>query len=120
MPEKILHIQKLLESENDPSSPLWTGHVDTEAYKPKMFQPTNPDARAHVGGREIILPSEVVRGAADKESHDDGGELPGGDDGVMGPVGRDGLVHGVRTGPHWFEVIPINKVQNELLELSNK
>jgi len=82
-----------------------------------MFQPTEPEAHAHVGNRKILLPSQVVRGAADKEHE---GELPGGDDGVDGLVGKDGLAHGVRPGPHWFEVVPVNKVQNELLALSNK
>jgi hypothetical protein len=32
--------------------------------------------------------------------------------------GKDGMTKGVRTGPHWFEVVPQNKVQNDLIKLS--
>ena len=33
---------------------------------------------------------------------------------------RGGVEKGVRVGWHWFEVMPVNKVQSELIELSNK
>lgn len=42
-----------------------------------------------------------------------------------GNVRQDGgengqLVKGVRTGPHWFEVVPQNKIQGDLIKLSVK
>lgn len=132
IPNKILVIQNLLATESDPSSALWVGHVDTPTYsRPTLLQPTDVDAQSHIGEEyKVVLPSEVVRakeadhGDTDDQSLSEGekNEMPNGVNGLPNEAGqRDGqLVKGVRTGQHWFEVVPQNKVQDELVKLSVK
>lgn len=130
MPAKITHIRSMIAKESDPSSPLWAGHVkEGDFVHPRMIQPdslarllahTSLDQADMKDGEEIILPSKVTR--ADLGAERDGAN---GDDESLPEVeglgiGSGKVEQGVRIGPHWFEVVPRNKVQSELVILTTK
>ena len=118
MPAKIKSIQALLESESDPNSPLWPGHVDSLAFKPTMLQPDDPVLAKQDG--KPVLPSDVVcaKGVRLEDGFDDDGEVNGHHTANGDKVDMSGVEKGVRTGPHWFEVVPQNSIQRELIKLS--
>jgi hypothetical protein len=120
IPAKIKAIQGIIASENDPSSILWLGHLETPAYNQvEVFQPDDPKVLEM--GLKTVLPSDITRargnGAYD---HPDDVDEPGmnGENGhANGSLGNS---KGVRAGPHWFEVMPINQVQDKIIKASNK
>lgn len=126
MPSKILHLQALLESESDPNSPLYTGHVLTPAYtNPIMIQPTHVDAATLTAGRDVVLPMDVdsVLKSDDGDDHVEHSRkyeqtsLANGKDVV---AGARSATKGAQAAAHWFEVVPQNQVQHELINLSVK
>jgi hypothetical protein len=134
----------MIASESDPTSLLWTGHVTQGDYvTPRIMQPDQLDrmlSSSDTGNRlwkhdlrpseSILLPGEVTRARQDLEMALDADEDPD----LAGKVARlqlvsnggvtvsgDGSVEkGVRVGPHWFEVVPRNKVQTDLIRLTTK
>ena len=131
MPDKIAHLSKLLEGENDPSSYLWIGHLETEAFQPKLYQPNAPELqKMNVG--PLVRPSDVLHGMGgivgveDAATDDTGcsGPCAGGSNGANGVNGAEGIEgddavasKGLRNGMHWYEVLPGNEIQRELCQL---
>jgi hypothetical protein len=83
-------------------------------------------------GEGITLPGQVTRASVDIEmaDHDEDpvaemmgglsmGKANGHSDG-NGNVGGGTIEKGVRVGPHWFEVVPRNKAQSDLVSLTTK
>jgi hypothetical protein len=148
MPAKLAHIRSLIAKESDSSSPLWTGHVETGDYVfPRMLQPDHisrllgqshsPDGAVRLDeadlmtGEKIVLPSEITRadqGLALEQGvdTDDDENLTGVAKLSMGKANGHAteqampVEKGVRVGPHWFEVVPRNKVQTDLAMLTIK
>ncbi|RXK35189.1 hypothetical protein M231_07560 [Tremella mesenterica] len=113
LPGKINHLTKLLEGEQDETSCFWIGHVDTETYKPKLYQPDDPALTKMKLGK-ITLSTDVANGIqikdVDMESE------------IAEPAEGDGSDDedqnkGVKKGIHWFEVMPGNEVQRELCQI---
>lgn len=147
IPSKITHLRQLISSETDPSSVLWSGHVDADDndFKlPRMIQPDHvhklliqPTAGVERVGRldkgdlnkgeKVVLPSEVTRaesslekgeGQEDDEYVVQKSKMNGNGHGENGVGGADVVEKGVRVGPHWFEVVPRNKIQTECVSMT--
>lgn len=144
IPSKIIHLRSLISSETDPKSILYVGHLETGDYAvPRMVQPDhiplliersildsgkglNPeDIRL---GEKIVSPDDVVvakgrvksvPGVLTPESEKSQDTLV--EDHVKFMDRVDGLnkveEKGVTSGPHWFEVVPRNKIQTDLIHL---
>ena len=151
IPGKITHIRNLIAQEDDPSSLLYKGHVESGDYLvPRRVQPdTIPRlVEASVGlqsrglnpedirpGEDIVLPDDVVvpkkpvttQGPTPDRS---GVSTPGSErsedtligdhvklaNGLAG-LSIDPLEKGATPGPHWFEVVPRNKIQTDLAQM---
>lgn len=136
MPQNIARLQALLDSQNDPSSLMWVGQMTQGDYiAPRLLQlaqvhavdgksplvhgvealsitngeHSNPGKEARmVDGREIILPQDITVGASGKHViDDDESDCP-----------KKGEGRCARVGPHWFEVVPRNKVHNQLMDVA--
>ncbi|OCF61976.1 hypothetical protein L486_01642 [Kwoniella mangroviensis CBS 10435] len=99
IPAKIVEIQKLIDQEEDPSSPFYKGQVFEVAYTdPKILQPSEmtqrsqPDREGELGKEKLVLPQDITK-----------------------PEANDG--EGLRMGPHWFEVVQVNPVQVKCMEI---
>ena len=144
IPSKIIHLRSLISSETDPKSILYVGYLETGDYAvPRMVQPDhiplliersildsgkglNPeDIRL---GEKIVSPDDVVvakgrvksvPGVLTPESEKSQDTLV--EDHVKFMDRADGLnkveEKGVTGGPHWFEVVPRNKIQTDLIHL---
>lgn len=135
IPAKIAHVRHLIAAEDDPSSLLWKGHVQGGDYvTPRMLQPDQLNAMVaaknnfgtrleHADlrvGEKILLPSEVTR----DNQHSGGSDTPSSEmseDTLIGEDRKFGsgthVEKGVPVGPHWFEVVPRNKIQTDLIEM---
>ena len=102
MPNKIQTIQALVATENDPSSPMWPGHVHSAAMQPVQMQPGAADPTIKVTMPNDILRAKAVKADSISDAMDDDPEK------------------GVRVGPHWFEVVPTNSIQSRLISFSLK
>jgi hypothetical protein len=117
-----------MQEDSDPTSVFWAGHLDSGAYIPqgvKLYQPHDV-ALGELGegeaAVEVIQPSEVAR--IGKVLLDQGyvGGRDAGDDNRNGH--SDGKMNGnslgesvAKAGDHWFEVLPGNKVQREVVSI---
>lgn len=138
MPHKIEHLQQLLDSQNDPNSLMWTGHMSQGDYiHPRVLQPgrnaapdgplpndeiakgvdelTVSNGKHHVkqdvtmiDDRQVILPEDITIGTLPKDRN-------GEDDDSECPKKGAGAA---RVGQHWFEVVPRNTVHNQLIDLA--
>lgn len=140
IPGKLAHLKTLIGQESDPTSPLWAGHLEEGDYvAPRIVQ---PDALPHLVsnglgkrgldsadlrvGERIVLPDEVARGSRTGNSTpsseiSEDTLVGGGDKFSMGKFGVESQVEkGVQVGPHWFEVVPRNRVQADLILLLTK
>jgi hypothetical protein len=127
----------MLLGESDPTSPLWVGHTSSGDYLyPRMIQPSDRATMLSRGLKpgelqrhKIVFPSDVravrskmVDTVLEKE---------------MGSVELDNTAResssseddeeseyfpdqekGAKEGGHWFEVVPRNKVHNELIAMT--
>lgn len=139
IPHKIAHLRQLIAKEDDPTSLLWVGHLKQGDYVvPRMVQPDNvprmitdtvagtkrglvsADLRV---GEHIILPDEVTRPSGrDLDSMTPSSEKS--EDTLIGEetkFGPDTIVEkGVQVGSHWFEVVPRNKIQTDVITMTLK
>ncbi|WVQ77758.1 hypothetical protein IAR50_007448 [Cryptococcus sp. DSM 104548] len=122
-PAKILHIQKLLEGENDPNSPFWKDIVFEKAYtEPSIGQPGVPKGidglDLNNGAHENGDKGEGEEGTVGKEKLQ--AVLP--KDIVTRTTGLSGDQEGenVRMGMHWFEVFKVNEKQDECIKIITK
>ena len=140
IPGKLAHLKTLIAQESDPTSLLWAGHLEKGDYiAPRLVQ---PDAFPHLVstglgqrgldsadlrmGERIVLPDEVARGSRTGNSTpssemSEDTLVENGDKFGMGKFGSESQVEkGVPVGQHWFEVVPRNKVQTDLILLMTK
>ena len=140
IPGKLAHLKTLIAQESDPTSLLWAGHLEEGDYiAPRLVQ---PDAFPHLVstglgqrgldsadlrmGERIVLPDEVARGSRTGNSTpssemSEDTLVENGDKFGMGKFGSESQVEkGVPVGQHWFEVVPRNKVQTDLILLMTK
>ncbi|ODN72893.1 hypothetical protein L202_08316 [Cryptococcus amylolentus CBS 6039] len=120
-PSKILHIQKLLEGENDPNSPFWKDIVFEKAYaEPTIGQPELPKG---LGGLDI-------NGSNENGAKSDGEEGTVGKEKFQVVLPKDIVTcstnlteeqeGGIRLGMHWFEVFKVNETHNECIKIITK
>ena len=132
IPAKILHIKSLIAAESDPESVLFIGHTTTAAFVPNKFQPADALASLHlIEGQKITFPTEVDSVKAGSTTGPNPKDLTIGAEIAETDTSVDAAMHGenisdpmptkgVEAGPHWFEVVPLNKVQHEFVQLSIK
>ncbi|CAD6565410.1 MAG: hypothetical protein TREMPRED_001166 [Tremellales sp. Tagirdzhanova-0007] len=132
IPGKIKHLRELIATESDPSSVLWPGHATSDSFaKPVLRQPTESELKKLAGemekcGFKALSPDEVVRGkedvgdldADDDDDDDDERVSTTATEGTGKVVGKKVVGRGARIGPHWFEVLPLNEVQQRFVHLS--
>lgn len=112
----------MIASECDPSSLLWLGHVkEGDFVHPRMIQPditsellvkTDGLLLGDLRCSELItLPNDIKSGGSDGGTKSGSGALKE-EDKVSGGKGT------ARVGQHWFEVVPRNRIQAELVGLT--
>ncbi len=99
---------------------MWSGHTSTEAFKNhKLLQPTDPEVAKL--GIKPIMPDQIVHTKHQELDEDDEDHITQSVTKGMNGLGEGrGIDRGVRTGVHWFEVLPTNQVQGQLIKISVK
>ncbi len=142
MPAKLIQIQDLLNGEEDPESALHPNRASEGPFvKVAMFQPGSSKtvAAGFVAGSEsslgnVVMPQDICQCMSSKADdvsasmvkkvkkvtmQSTGSSMLDGidEDETDGEAERGASPSAARTGVHWFEIFPQNKVQCELIDL---